>query len=190
MKKLALAALMLAAPIMAQDSATLPAGESLADAIEETQELQEFIDAAEAAIADFFSEESQIELFTLYNHCKPMSLMFFNEEAGEYYMTFYADRVRTIVESRLRAARLYDSAATDAIFQVEYREKSSERSELVLRYAKPRLDLASGVTLIDSKPMGIIWHTGGLSDQILQLLSEAMDEFINDYLRVNETWCD
>ena len=190
MKRLALATLMLAAPIMAQDSATLPAEESQADAIEETQERQEWRDAAEAFIADFFSEESQTELFRLYNHCKPMSLTFHNDKAGEYYMTFYADRVRTIVESRLRAARLYDSVATDTTFEVAYHHKSSGQSELLLFYAKPMRDLASGIIrIIPSYTLSSSFN-GGFSDQMLQLLSEAMDQFINDYLRVNETWCD
>lgn len=175
MKKLALAALMLAAPIMAQDSATLPAEESQADAIEGNLELA----------SDF-----RFDRFSLFNHCKPMSLMFRNEEAGEYYMTFYADRVRTIVESRLRAARLYDPAATGAMFTVDVTERSSQPSELVLSYGKPRLDLASGITLIKLDRMNSTRGPGGFSDQMLQLLSEAMDQFINDYLRVNETWCD
>ena len=131
------------------------------------------------------------DCFELFNYCKPMTLMLINEWAGEYFVKYYADRVRTIAESRLRSARLYDSSSTNEILQIVV-SFDEMFSQVLLLYAKPKYDLSSGITMVS--PVRVVVMRGGSgdtydADAVLQAISEAMDTFINDYLRVNEPAC-
>ena len=97
-------------------------------------------------------ELSDSDRFKLFNECGPMHLVVEDYgDAGWADIGLTVDRIQTMAESRLRAARLYDATT---------------------------------------------WHIGAAGTHsgdarfILQGLSEALDRFILEYLRVNEDACD
>ncbi|MYD86624.1 MAG: hypothetical protein F4137_23350 [Acidobacteria bacterium] len=102
------------------------------------------------------------------------------------------DRVRTLLESRLRAARLYTDDQTGMPFlsvSVHSLELYPVYS-LSLELFKPVRDWASGLEY------GVVtWRKTGVGiygrrpDVILQSVSEYVDEFILEYLRANEDFC-
>lgn len=131
--------------------------------------------------------------FELFTRCQMLSIVVDvqGDEAGKINLT--ERRVRTMVESRLRAARLYNSVS----------------------HVHPAL-WVSIITLYDGSPAfatqvwlskwvrddttglergAVTWQRlrlgthGGDAGYVMQGLSERLDEFILDYLRVNEAWC-
>jgi len=150
--------------------------------------------ASPAQELDGYSDLCQADLsgcadhYNYFNFCRPMSLVFDNERASEFYVSFVEDRAKTIVESRLRAARLYDSTATNSNLQLIVWSESGT-TNIRLMYAKPKEDLATGIILVNPKEWGTM-RGPGEDSAMLQAVSELMDGFINEYLRVNESFCD
>ena len=102
------------------------------------------------------------------------------------------DSCNNAVESRLRSARLYDSADDDDVDPRLYVNVFVSGSASVIRldYQKYVHDPASGLTSRTTT-----WHTGGCGTHggdaafILSNISGYMDEFLVEYLRVNEAAC-
>ena len=138
-----------------------------------------------------------IDTFKLWNECAPIGLVVeeLDDDAADIDLT--EERVRTLAESRLRVARLYNAGAT---------------------FSTPLLNVRVGVTVLENLRNGVFsidvsfnkflfdvvsdrgwfaptWATvsygahGGDTDYILQSVSERIDWFILEYLRVNETAC-
>ncbi|MCY4287913.1 MAG: hypothetical protein OXC63_04915 [Aestuariivita sp.] len=134
------------------------------------------------------------ECFQLFNQCEPISLHIGVEEND---LGITEDRARTIVESRLRSARLYDADSVP-YFGVGIDIDEGEYSHInVVRFNFYKL-VSDGYT--NTRYLSTTWERGtfGLSgvnyssigDAIMQSISEMTDEFINEYLRVNEPACD
>ena len=134
------------------------------------------------------SADEQFERFQLFNFCEPMNL-FVNElpqKAADVGLT--KGSIQAAVESRLRSARLYDSEASfylgvavhilDSAFSVDF------------KFNKRVLDYSS-----NSVFMATTWNNGGVgihtnkSEYILSIISRQMDEFLVEYLRINESEC-
>ena len=175
--------------------------------------LQEQLIAEEAAIA----KEEQAELpaatpapeptpvpippnlrdaaaFALWNKCAPIRLFVaeLDDEAAAIDLT--KERIQTLAESRLRAARLYDAAALPYLFVrvgvlVSENRRGGAYSIEVL-FKKYLRDVVA-----DQNGFAATWDTGGFGTHsgnagfVLQAVSEDLDNFVLEYLRVNETAC-
>ena len=140
--------------------------------------------------SSFTRGQDEWERFRLYNACRPMELRVHGR---------HEDRLRVTAESRLRAARLYtpphSGFTSGATLLVTHWSKlcltasSDSESVLTVSYKKPLTDPASGVTDLCET-----WNTTSFSSYddpggTVQSLSEAMDKFLLEYLRVNEKDC-
>ena len=130
------------------------------------------------------------ERFKLFNECRPMGLAF-EEEPDLEAVGLTVDRMLSTAESRLRAARLYDADA-ETFLLVSTNIGGNGFSQGV-EYYKLLYDAVSGET-----NYAVVWrrgstgtHTGNTSSAgfLLQSLSEKLDAFILEYLRVNEAAC-
>ena len=132
---------------------------------------------------------SDLDRFSLFNECTPMKLVV-EEYAGDSDWAdigLTVDRIQTMAESRLRAARLYDGTAL-AYLYVNVNILGTGVS-LSVRYNKLVYDAVSGET-----NLATTWDAGSVGTSnsasfILQGLSEHLDRFILEYLRVNEDAC-
>ncbi len=141
---------------------------------------------------------SSIDAFDLWNECEPIRLIVegLPDDAADIDLT--KERIQTLAESRLRAARLYDAAALH-----DYHSPYLYVRVSVLVYAK----IPSGALNIDvsfqrylfnaagSSGFAATWEAGsfgmhlGSADYIMVHVSKQIDLFILEYLRVNETAC-
>ena len=125
--------------------------------------------------------------FALFNDCKPVDLIVIIEDpGGETDLT--EDRIQTSVESRLRAARLYDSDEVHYLFvyvHVVGRGHSIETAfkKWVFDPVSEEYGFASVWVLTSTGT-----HGGDGSD-FLGSISEITDRFLVEYLRVNDAAC-
>lgn len=135
--------------------------------------------------------EYELGRFQLFNNCEPVDLLV---EDLSFHATGIGLTERTIqnaVESRLRSARLYNSLPRfdDAYLYVNVHVLSRSFS-IRLSYHKTVIDEASGLRNSASTwGRGITGAHGGNASFILSGVSELMDEFLVEYLRVNEEAC-
>ena len=128
--------------------------------------------------------------FKFFNECRPMDLVVedYDDDDDAEAIGLTVARIRTLAESRLRAARLYDADAATWLYvnvNVEARGFS-----LSVEYKKLLYDAVSGETsYATTGEIGGAGSHGGDAGFILQGLSEYLDGFILDYLRVNESAC-
>ena len=136
--------------------------------------------------------ETLLDRFRLYNECRSMALSVEELHADAAEIGLTKASIQAAVESRLRSARLYDSADDDDAdprLYVNVLVLGSAFS-INLNYQKYVHDPASGLTSRTTT-----WHTGGGGTHggdaafILSSISSYMDEFLVDYLRVNEAAC-
>ena len=99
------------------------------------------------------------------------------------------ERIQTLAESRLRAARLYDAAALlpylyvrVGVFGGAFHIKVSFKKWL-------RDDVSEKNGIAETWDTGSLGTHGGDAGFILQGVSEHLDRFVLEYLRVNETVC-
>ena len=129
--------------------------------------------------------------FELFNECGPMDLVVerYEGDAGWTDIGLTVDRIQTMAESRLRAARLYDATAL-AYLYVNVNVLGRAFS-LRVEYSKVLYDGVSGETnYAKTWNIGSTGTHSGDAGFILQSLSEYLDRFILEYLRVNEDACD
>ena len=135
--------------------------------------------------AEFVTE---LERFQLFTECAPVYAagLVSGDEAEDMGLT--KERVWTMVENRLRAARLYDSRG--GILLEMFIETHGAAFDVSLKLLKFLDDPRSGV---ESSAPTWSYHTfgtyGGDTGFIMQIVSEALDGFILNYLRVNEGYC-
>lgn len=140
------------------------------------------------------------DCFKLYTSFESMYLVVF---VGDNDIGVTEDRVRILAESRLRAARLYDednetvysllpiSGGTNPLLLIEVNivEGKYPVYSYSLEFHKPYLDELTYTRFrAVARSTGRFGITGDAGD-IFQGISELMDEFINEYLRVNEPAC-
>ena len=132
-----------------------------------------------------------VDRFQLFTRCQQLEISVFvqGDQADEIDLT--EERVRTMVESRLRAARLYDSREgvpylAVTILTLDDGPAFVRRMQLLKWNRDDRTGLERGSFTWESLGFGTHGGDGGF---IMQGLSEALDEFILEYLRVNEGFC-
>lgn len=127
--------------------------------------------------------------FTLYTGCQPMryNVSFLPDDTEDIGISRQA--VVNAVESRLRAARLYDSSAYEMLL-VEVHIIGGRAYSIDLAFLKWVGDSYTETTFIAKT-----WYTGSVGEHrgdasfILGSLSQHMDEFLVEFLRVNESAC-
>jgi hypothetical protein len=122
------------------------------------------------------------ERFRLFNACEPMSLVAIVFDQG------LRERVETMAESRLRAARLYDTdadrSAVSSLLVIEIFGVVAEAEVVLLSYHKPVRGSFSERWFLAKT-----WDVNGMYRDSVQGLSELLDRFVLEYLRVNEAAC-
>ena len=134
-----------------------------------------------------------VERFKLFTGCAQVRLtVALSGETGEE-IGLTEERVRTLVESRLRAARLYLSEGTlrGVIIVGVNTLRRGTAFTWDVSFMKMLSDPMTGATLLSET-----WTTGGLGTHgddagyIMQSLSESLDRFVLEYLRVNGDSCE
>ena len=121
-----------------------------------------------------------------------MKLVVEDLDKGAKAIGLTRDRLQVTAESRLRAARLYteDSVKSEGTFLYVNAAVLGRAWRFDVNYFKTVSDPVSGETSIAPT-----WRAGSLGTHsgdpgyIIQALSEKVDEFLVEYLRVNEKHC-
>ena len=129
------------------------------------------------------------EHFQLWNDCQPIGLIVEGMGKDASDIGLEEEALTRALRSRLRSARIYDANASSSL----YVQVSVVRAAFSIKmsYYKPMTDQASGATFSATS-----WDTGSTgthgrnSGYILSAVSEHMDKFIDDYLRVNSDACE
>lgn len=127
----------------------------------------------------------------LFTGCRSLGISVYlqGDEADEIDLT--EERVRTMVESRLRAARLYDSQEGVPYLAVTILTLDDGPAFVGrIQLSKWNRDDITGLEGGSFTWEDLRYGThGGDAGFIMQGLSEVMDGFVLDYLRVNEGYC-
>ena len=145
-----------------------------------------------AALAGILSGETTAETpdsydghhrFELYNDCKPIGLAVGKVFDDLQSLGISRENVQAAAESRLRASRLY-ADSVPAFLHV-----AASRYAIQLQYRKPLRDMASGETrsLRTFSKSGTVLN--GTAAGVMLEVSNLLDLFLLDYLRVNESAC-
>ena len=137
-------------------------------------------------------ETTDRDLFQMFNNCEPMSLAVEvsgdDEDVKKVGLT--KERVQFAVESRLRGARVFKSYLSLPGLEVHVTVLDGAFT-ISMRYNKTLFDSVSGKNSFaptwDRWILGIHGQPG--SEYIVSGLSEFLDEFLTEYLRVNEAAC-
>ena len=127
--------------------------------------------------------------FELFANCEPMDLIVegLGSDATEIGLT--EEKIQAAVESRLRSARLYDSNAYPYLYVNV--NVIGIAFNISVEYKKIVIDSASGHEF-----PATTWTTGSTgtngreSSYILSSISEHLDRFLVEFLRVNEEACE
>ena len=144
------------------------------------------------ALATVFSaaESNAADDFELWNACKPTRLVVedLSSDAAEIGLT--EERIETLTRSRLRAARIYGNILSETHLYVRV-SVTSRAFTTSVEFHKNLFDPIS-----EENNYASTWQSGsfvGTHGQnagfILQGLSELVDKFIDEYLRVNAEAC-
>ena len=146
--------------------------------------------AASQADRALAQEVSSLDRFKLFNECRPMRLLVEELPADAAEIDLAKASIQVAVESRLRSARLYDSESTFGPYLYVNVNVVGRAFHTSLEYKKLFHDLASDVTGTASTwDISFTGTHGGDSNYILSGISELMDRFLVEYLRVNEAAC-
>ncbi len=136
------------------------------------------------------------EHFDLFNECAPMDLVVERLPDGAEYVGLDEARVQTLAESRLRAARLYDATAPTYLYVrvgvlvINNRRGANGAFSTEVSYRKRLYDSMSNRSgLAETWDVTSYGTHSGDAGYILQSVSEHLDHFVLDYLRVNEVAC-
>ena len=135
---------------------------------------------------------SDLDRFQLFNACRPMMLTVEELNFDAQAVGLTKERIQLAAESRLRAARLYTGSIEKANYALLYVNiKVVDRTfNISVWYRKGVTDWAT-----NSDGPATMWVTGstghsGDAGFIIQSLSSHLDEFLANYLRVNDPACD
>ena len=128
--------------------------------------------------------------FQLYTECRPIDLVVESLSPSAAAINLTRERVTTLAESRLRAARLFsDDAVLQYVLGINV-HVMRQAFAVTVKFAKPLFDPISGqVAGATTWDIGITGTHGGDGSYIVQALSELMDQFVLEYLRANEDAC-
>ena len=137
------------------------------------------------------SPEEGFDRFRLYNVCLPMSLVVEGLPSDALEIGLTHESIQAAIESRMRSARIYDSDPSSLAYLYVNVNVVGRAFSWSLAFNKWVYDLAS-----DTRNSATTWRIGGTgshgndSSYVLSALSESMDQFLVEYLRVNESACE
>ena len=130
------------------------------------------------------------ERFGLFSECSPMRLLVYELPPDASKTSLTKDLIRVYLESRLRSARLYDSAAFNFL-SVATDVVTSSFYSLELKYHKvvydPASKLVSTVETWNECNSTAVFSACGLPGGGLET---CIDRFLEEFLRVNEEACE
>ena len=163
----------------------------------EREDLLRLLLGIDADLHAWNASEALMERFQLYNSCKPIDFLVTvdNLDNGSLHGLTEED-IQAAVESRLRAARLYDSDAnsylffyvglmdtsvgwvynTDVSFKKLVQDEASGQRRFAPTWGRENIGTASSAE--------------SLGESILGNVRGYMDQFLAEYLRVNEQACE
>ena len=134
------------------------------------------------------TEVTAYQRFELFNNCRPMWLMVWYPLRGPADFLSTIERLKFAAESRLRGARLYESTMSVPVLYVRV-GAVGRAYHVALEYHKQVVDVAT-----DEAYSARTWHVGGTGigdvDSIVSTLTGFLDQFLTEYLRVNEEACE
>ena len=128
-----------------------------------------------------------LERFQLYNECRPVGLVVepFPRDAKKIGLS--EKDVWRLAESRLRAARLYTPVRGPMLYvTVNVMDRAFSVSLAYLKWVTDKSGLSGPATTWSVRGLGT--HASGAT-YIKSGLSDYLDEFLNEYLRVNAQAC-
>lgn len=140
-----------------------------------------------------WAEVTSLDRFELWNECGTVNLLVesLNKNAEKIELT--SERVERNIRSRLRAARIYRKEAADGRnFSYIYVQITLSKHGYMInvKLKKEMRDERSGLYgLAVSWSHGGTGTHGGDAGYIIGHLSELIDVFIDEYIRVNESAC-
>ena len=133
-------------------------------------------------------ETDDRDLFNLWTKCATLDLVIAELDEEETAFGLTANRIETLVRSRLRAARIYDSDKFEYLF-VEV-VVVGEAFLVHFDFNKVLDDRRTGlVRLAPTWAYSVLGTHGRSDDYILAGVSEVADQFVDEYLRVNAASC-
>ena len=141
------------------------------------------------SLTNEFTLDERVERFRLFNFCGPIDFVIegLSEDASGINLNTTA--LTTVVESRLRSARLYDAEASPYIYlNVTVVGRAFSVS---LNFKKDLYDRLSGEYLpATTWNDGVTGTHGSQPSFVVSAVSQLIDQFLVEYLRVNESDCD
>ena len=139
--------------------------------------------------AESAAESNAADDFQLWNACRPTHLVVqgLNNDAAEMGLT--KERIETLARSRLRAARIYRNSLFETYLYVRI-TVISRAFATEIKFKKYLFDPISEENYhAPTWTAESVGTHGQNASFILQGLSELVDEFIDEYLRVNAEAC-
>ena len=135
--------------------------------------------------------QTDLDFMKLWNACQPIFLVVEDTTKGSKNIGLTEQRIQTMAESRLRAARIYHKDSGTALYiNVHYLEGNAGAFSLRLEFQQPVRLLRYGKTMIATTwDISVLGTAAGSAEYIMQVLSEYVDRFVNEYLRVNADSC-
>ena len=138
------------------------------------------------------SEVSDQDRFQLWNDCRPMGLLVEEMPDDAAAIGLTEDAITVAARSRLRAARIYTEARSEAAGSFLYINVNvvGPAYGISVRYLKYVNDLATMLELAATTWDSISTGTHGRDPtHISSSVAGHIDKFIDEYLRVNEDAC-
>ena len=142
------------------------------------------------------SEAEARDLFGLWNECRPIAFeLNFENRAKAKDLGLTREDIYELVRNRIQTARIYTEdyePPTGKRLEIGVRvgSKAEPAFSYLMIFVKQLKDEETGLSLgAASWLKEALEPHRGESAVILFLISQALDEFINDYLRVNESAC-
>ena len=132
---------------------------------------------------------TDLDRFKLFNNCETTHLLVedLGDDAADIGLT--KERLQFAVESRLRGRRSFRSDIGSSALEVNI-DVLGRAFNVTLHYNKILFDSVSGRnSFAVTWQKGMIGTHGSGADFIVSKLSALMDQFITEYLRVNESTC-
>ena len=145
---------------------------------------------ASGAAGESFVERYQ--RFKLYADCLPMRLLVEGLHDGASKIGLTKEALQAAAESRLRSARLYRSTLAHPYHYLYVNVNVFGRAfSIRLEFNKQVRDILSGDTSgAATWKVGSVGTHGGNANYIVSSVSQHMDEFLVEFLRVNEKACE
>ena len=135
------------------------------------------------------SMSEELARFMLFADCQPMYLLVEGLPSDASDIGLTKESIQTTAESRLRSARLYNSSKRFPYLYINVNVAGGAYN-ISLLYHKIVYDpLSESSSFAPTWNIGGAGTHGGRADVILSTVSQYMDKFLVEFLRVNEEAC-